>query len=163
MTRQRTDPQRVTASGPGRPSKNAALGVNRRTRLVLFAGLALVVGTLAIGLVISRVAGPAKSDANAVGVRVSMEGFNPAQLTVAAGSVVNIDLIDPDSSMHSDGGGVHSFHIDALNVHEKVQPLTDLVFSFQAPTAPGTYGYYCDTCCGGKENPSMNGTLTVTA
>ena len=65
--------------------------------------------------------------------------------------------------MHADGGGVHSFHIDSLNVHQKVQPESDLVFSFTAPTTPGTYDFYCDTCCGGKENPAMHGILTVTA
>ncbi len=125
--------------------------------------IALLVGGAAIGLVVTRLAGPAASDVTAIRVVASMGGFEPAVLIATAGSEIKVDLIDSDTSMHADGGGVHSFHIDSLNVHQKVQPESDLVFSFTAPTAPGTYDFYCDTCCGGKENPSMQGTLTVTA
>jgi hypothetical protein len=33
---------------------------------------------------------------------------------------------------------------------------------FTIPTStPGTYAWYCDMCCGGKENPSMIGRLTI--
>jgi heme/copper-type cytochrome/quinol oxidase subunit 2 len=31
------------------------------------------------------------------------------------------------------------------------------------PAAPGEYDIYCDTCCGGKESPTMHGTLLVEA
>jgi hypothetical protein len=37
------------------------------------------------------------------------------------------------------------------------------VFEFTAPANAGTFTWYCDICCGGKENPSMQGKLTVTA
>ena len=68
-----------------------------------------------------------------------------------------------DTSMHSDGGGRHQFAIDALGIDWKVGPLSSKVFEFTAPSAAGTYTWYCDICCGGKENPSMQGKLTVTA
>ncbi|MBI3460116.1 cupredoxin domain-containing protein, partial [Candidatus Acetothermia bacterium] len=29
------------------------------------------------------------------------------------------------------------------------------------PTKPGTYEFYCNICCGGKANPSMQGKLIV--
>jgi heme/copper-type cytochrome/quinol oxidase subunit 2 len=125
--------------------------------------ISLLVGGAAIGLVATRLAGPAASDVTAIRVEASMGGFDPGVLTATVGSEIKIDLIDRDTSMHADGGGVHSFHIDSLKVHQTVQPESDLVFSFSAPTAPGTYDFYCDTCCGGKENPAMHGTLTVTA
>ena len=163
MTRHTTDsdvPARPRSSGPVGP---AVLRGHGRLRLAAFAVIALFVGGAAVGLVVSRLAGPSASDVSAVPMVASMAGFDPAALTVKAGSVVKIDLIDRDTSMHADGGGVHSFHIDSLNVHQKVQPESDLVFSFTAPTTPGTYDFYCDTCCGGKENPAMHGILTVTA
>ena len=31
----------------------------------------------------------------------------------------------------------------------------------RARPTPGTYDIYCDTCCGGKDSPTMHGTLTV--
>ena len=161
MSRQ-SHPQRPESGRAGRRTSRTAAPAGRRLRLAIFGALALVVGGLAVNLVISRVSGPPASDTTAVGVKISMEGFRPANLTARVGTEVKLDLINPDSSMHTDGGGVHSFHIDSLDVHQKVQPLSDLVFSFTA-LQPGTYNFYCDTCCGGKENPSMNGTLTVTA
>jgi len=29
--------------------------------------------------------------------------------------------------------------------------------------APGEYAFYCDTCCGGKDNPAMQGILKIKA
>ena len=65
--------------------------------------------------------------------------------------------------MHSDGGGWHQFAVDALGINWKVGPLSSKVFTFTAPASAGRYAFYCDICCGGKENPSMQGELTVTA
>jgi len=44
----------------------------------------------------------------------------------------------------------------------KAPPLTSMVITIPAAPA-GEYAFYCDTCCGGKENPSMNGTLRMRA
>jgi heme/copper-type cytochrome/quinol oxidase subunit 2 len=35
--------------------------------------------------------------------------------------------------------------------------------SLPMPTEPGTYDIYCDTCCGGKQSPTMHGQLRVQA
>jgi heme/copper-type cytochrome/quinol oxidase subunit 2 len=37
------------------------------------------------------------------------------------------------------------------------------VVVFSAPTAPGEYDIYCDTCCGGKASPTMHGKIVVDA
>jgi len=92
-----------------------------------------------------------------------MGGFEPRSLTVKAGQAVKVELASMDNSMHSDGGGWHQFAIDELGIDWKVGPLSSKVFEFTAPAAAGTYTFYCDICCGGKENPSMQGKLTVTA
>jgi Heme/copper-type cytochrome/quinol oxidases, subunit 2 len=162
MTRQPSNTKTTASARPRRRPYRSAPRGDRRLRLAIFGVIALAVGSLAIGLVVSRVMGPPASDASAVGVKISMEGYSPAMISAKVGTEVKVDLINPDSSMHSDGGGIHSFHIDALNVHQTVQPLSDLVFGITA-MQPGTYDFYCDTCCGGKENPAMHGTLTVTA
>ena len=136
---------------------------SRPLRLALFAVISIVVGVGAIGLVISRLQGPAATDTAAIQVHASMGGFSPSALTVKAGQPVKIELSSMDNSMHSDGGGWHEFAIDALGIDWKVGPLSTQVFDFTAPTKVGTYNFYCNICCGGKENPSMQGTLTVTA
>ena len=145
------------------PADALASAIPRPLRLAAFAGIALLVASLAIGLVVSRLAGPAATDSAAIGVRASMGGFDPGALTVKAGETVRIELTSMDTSMHSDGGGRHQFAIDELGIDWQVGPLSSQVFELAAPTTPGTYTWYCDICCGGKENPSMQGTLTVEA
>lgn len=135
----------------------------RPLRLAAFAAVALLVGGLAIGLVVSRLQGPAATDTTAIGVRASMGGFEPGTLTVKPGQTVRIELTSLDTAYHSDGGGWHQFAIDELGVDWKVGPQSSEVFELTAPATPGTYSWYCDICCGGKENPSMRGTLTVAA
>lgn len=137
--------------------------LSRPLRWVIFAAVAAVVGIGAISLVVVRLMPPPVTDAAALQVRASMAGFDPPALTVKAGQPVKIEFASTDTSMHSDGGGWHQFAVDDLDIDWKVGPESSKVFTFTAPTAPGTYAYYCDVCCGGKENPSMQGTLTVTA
>lgn len=132
-------------------------------RLAAFAVIALVVGGVAIGLIVTRLQGPGATDTAAIQVHANMGGFDPPALTVTAGQTVKVELSSMDTSMHSDGGGWHQFAIDALGIDWKVGPLSSEVFEFTAPSTPGTYPWYCDICCGGKENPSMQGELTVTA
>lgn len=137
--------------------------VPRWARIGIFASIALVVGVVAVNLVVGRLQPPGVPEAGALQVHASMDGFDPDQLTVKAGQVVKLQLASMDTSMHSDGGGWHEFAIDALKVDFKVGPESSQVFTFTAPSTPGDYQFYCDICCGGKENPSMQGKLTVTA
>ena len=144
------------------PSASLASALPRPLRLAAFGAVALLVAGLAIGLVVTRLAGPAPTDAAAIQVHASMGGFDPVALRVNAGQRVKIELASMDTAAHADGGGWHQFAIDELGVDWKVGPLSSEVFDLAAPATPGTYTWYCDICCGGKENPSMQGKLTVT-
>ncbi len=168
--RSRTTHPTVTPPSAGRrteaaePGRRATLGLaSRPLRFAAFAVIALAVGAAAIGLVVTRLQGPAATDTAAIQVHASMGGFDPPALTVKAGQTVKVELSSMDSSMHSDGGGWHQFAIDALGINWKVGPESSKVFEFTAPAGAGTYSWYCDICCGGKANPSMQGKLTVTA
>jgi len=113
-------------------------------------------------------AGAVTTAANATGapadatLRIDMAGFTPPDLDLAAGRAVRLRIVNPDNSHHTDGGGVHGFAVPALGVDVKVPPLTTMVIAIPAAAA-GEYAFYCDTCCGGKENPSMNGTIRMRA
>ncbi len=137
--------------------------LSRPVRLAIFGVIALLVGGAAIGLVVTRLAGPAATDAAALQVHASMGGFDPPALSVKAGQRVKVELSSMDSSMHSDGGGWHQLAIDALGINWKVGPESSTVFEFTAPATAGTYSWYCAICCGGKATPSMQGQLPVTA
>lgn len=95
-------------------------------------------------------------------MRVDMSGFVPKELSVPAGRPVRLMLVNPDDSMHSDGGGVHGFTVPKLGIDLQVPPLTNMVITLPAAEA-GDYAFWCDTCCGGKENPAMQGVLRVRA
>ena len=95
-------------------------------------------------------------------VTVDMAGFHPANLTATAGQPMQIQIINPDSSMHSDGGGWHELAIPELGIDAKIGPRSDKTIDILA-AEQGEYAFYCDVCCGGKENPSMQGVLKVTA
>ncbi len=160
LTGTRPFPWRQASKPAGSASRTFS---SRPIRLAAFAVIALVVGGVAIGLVVSRLQAPGGTDAMAVQVHASMGGFDPPALTVKAGQTVKVELSSMDTSFHSDGGGWHQFAIDALGLNWKVGPESSEVFEFTAPAAAGTYSWYCDICCGGKENPAMQGELTVTA
>ena len=154
-----TRPARKRATAQSAPQRR----LPRWLRIGAFAGIAIVVGIVAVSLVIGRLQPPGTPEAGALQVHASMDGFDPNQLTVKTGEQVKLQLASMDTSMHSDGGGWHEFAIDALKVDFKVGPESSQVFTFTAPSTPGTYEFYCDICCGGKANPSMQGKLTVTA
>ncbi|HXF82238.1 MAG TPA: cupredoxin domain-containing protein [bacterium] len=94
-------------------------------------------------------------------VVVSMAGFEPPNLRVSAARDVVLTFINPDSQFHVDGGGWHQFRIETLNVDVRIAPRSQKTVNL-GRIPPGTYVFYCDLCCGGKENPSMRGTLEVT-
>jgi cytochrome c oxidase subunit 2 len=95
-------------------------------------------------------------------VTVDIAGFHPANLTATAGRPMQIQIINPDSSMHSDGGGWHELAIPELGINARIAPRSDKTVDIPA-TAAGEYAFYCDVCCGGKENPSMQRVPKVTA
>lgn len=133
-------------------------GRRRSWQFGLLAGAILLI---ALFLVFRSVQPPAGSAGPGVEVRANMGGFSPRELRAEAGQPLTIILINEDNPFHSDGGGKHNFIIEALGVQQVVDPEKTLTFTFTTDK-PGEYDFYCDICCGGKENPNMHGRLVVT-
>jgi cytochrome c oxidase subunit II len=93
-------------------------------------------------------------------VLISMSGFTPPTIEMNAGEKMAIELVNLDNNMHSDGGGWHQFASDELDFNYKVAPEKKKVIELTVDK-PGVYSFYCDVCCGGKENPSMQGKIVV--
>lgn len=129
---------------------------------ILFIMIILAIFSSAAYLVMSKTASLEPEDKDAIRMTISMAGFEPNVIRAKAGETVRINLINPDNSMHTDGGGIHNFLLSAglARVNVTLAPESQKVFTF-TPTQPGEYHWYCDSCCGGKENPSMHGTLIV--
>ena len=129
---------------------------------ILFVVIVIAIFSSAAYIVMSRTVSQEPLDKDAIKMTITMSGFEPNVIRAKVGEPVKINLINPDSSMHTDGGGVHNFLLSAglANVNVTLQPESQKVFTF-TPTQAGEYHWYCDSCCGGKENPSMHGTLIV--
>ncbi len=97
---------------------------------------------------------------NVIDVTADMGGFDMKLIRVKVGQPVTIRLTSLDNSMHTDGGGKHQWAVDELAVSIIAPPEGSSYATF-TPTKAGTYIYYCDICCGGRANPTMQGTLIV--
>jgi plastocyanin len=133
-----------------------------RVRLTAFAGLVLatlVAGSyLAFGDFLNRPEAPA----GVIQVQSSMAGFTPSEIRVKAGSTVTLDWWTHDGALHLEGG-VHTLIAPELGLYEELAAESRRMVTWQVPDRPGTFVMYCDTCCGGKESPSMWGTIVIEA
>ena len=101
-------------------------------------------------------------DANTqvVNIQAGMDGFDMQEIRVKLGETVKVNLRSLDNQYHTDGGGKHQFAIDELGINIVAQPESVASGTFVASKA-GTFTFFCDICCGGKANPTMNGKLIV--
>lgn len=97
---------------------------------------------------------------NVIDVKADMAGFDLKLIRLKAGEPVTVRLTSLDNSHHTDGGGKHQWAVDELGVSIVAPPEGSNYATF-TPEKPGTYTYYCDICCGGRANPTMQGTLIV--
>ncbi|MEW6046827.1 MAG: cupredoxin domain-containing protein [Bacillota bacterium] len=137
-----------------------APGIGRGVRVTLL--IALSGAILGTGVWLSLPRAPARSGDADFELVVTMGGFSPRQLKARAGRPARLRLVNPDSPYHADGGGVHGFTVPDLGIDVQVPPHSTMEIDLPA-AAPGEYPFYCDTCCGGKENPFMQGVLKVEA
>jgi heme/copper-type cytochrome/quinol oxidase subunit 2 len=99
---------------------------------------------------------------NVIDLEASMSGFDKTEIRVRVGRPVTIRLTSLDNKHHTDGGGKHQWAVDELGVDVIAQPESSNYVTF-TPEKAGTYTFYCDICCGGKANPTMNGQIVVEA
>ncbi len=178
MTKHRRVARRPTAVplNPGRASSHQASAAppkaghapggqgNRRLRLAAF-GL-LVFAIIGVGVVLAardlvgQRATPTTVDA--IPVQMSMAGFDPAVIHAKPGQTLSIDFWTTDAAPHLQRG-VHTWISPELGLNVELPAESRKQFSFTAPTTPGDYDFWCDSCCGGYESPTMHGILRVQA
>ena len=152
----------MTRHGTSNPQRHrsAAEPTPHRWRPIAFGAFAAVVlalgGILAFGDFIGRPDGVASAEP----VRMSMAGFEPQMIHAVAGEELSVELWTTDSALHLEGG-VHTLISDELGIYEELPAESRRTVTMQMPAEPGTYDIYCDTCCGGKDSPTMHGRLHV--
>ncbi len=134
----------------------------QRVRSVAFA--VVVVGVLALAgyFLVSAFSRPKVEpmSGKVIDIAASMSGFDQTEIRVKVGEPVTIRLTSLDNSHHTDGGGQHQWAVDELGVDVIAQPESSNYVTF-TPDKAGAYTFYCDICCGGKANPTMNGQIIV--
>jgi plastocyanin len=134
------------------------------SRWRLAALVAIVVGVLGAGLFLgfgdffNRPTG----GGGTISMQISMAGFAPQALEAAPGQTLTIDWWNQDNAMHLQNG-VHTLVSDQLGIHDSLPAESHKTITITAPASPGDYDFWCDSCCGGKESPTMHGTLRVRA
>jgi heme/copper-type cytochrome/quinol oxidase subunit 2 len=134
----------------------------KRLRALAFGVISVGVLALASYLLVSAFFKPAPPAmaGNVIDVTADMAGFDRKEIRVKAGEPVTVRLTSLDNSYHTDGGGKHQWAVDELGLSIVAPPEGSNYATF-TPDQPGTYTFYCDICCGGRANPTMQGTLIV--
>lgn len=136
----------------------------RRDRLARIAFGVIVVGVLGTGTILAFgdfLDRPAASDApGSITIQSSMAGFTPSVIRATAGTTVTLDWWTQDSVLHLERG-VHTMIAPELGLYEELPGEASRAIVWEVPDRPGTYDVYCDTCCGGKESPSMHGRIVI--
>ena len=123
---------------------------------IVVVGVLVVGGYLAFGDFLDR---PAAA-ADAIDVQSSMAGFTPSEIRVTAGTTVTLDWWTQDAAIHLQNG-VHTMISPELGLNEALPAESRTAVTFQVPDRPGTYDVWCDTCCGGKDSPTMHGKIVI--
>ena len=134
----------------------------QRIRAIAFAGIGITVLSLAGYFLVTAFLKPALPPmaGNVIDVAADMGGFDLKLVLLKVGQPVTVRLTSLDNSHHTDGGGKHQWAVDELGV-SIIAPPEGTNYATFTPTKAGTYTFYCDICCGGRANPTMQGTLIV--
>jgi plastocyanin len=131
-----------------------------KARPAIFGAIVIAViavgGYLAFGDFLNR---PAAA-AGTIDLQSSMAGFSPSVIRVKAGSTVTLSWWTQDAAVHLQGG-VHTMVAPALGLNEQLPAESRRAVTWRVPNTPGTYDVYCESCCGGKDSPTMHGKIVV--
>ena len=162
-----SEPNIAPVHGHTRRAQNieAQLAADRRARRLRGAAFGLIVvavlgaGIYLAGSVFLGQRGTT-TVAAAMPMRISMSGFDPQVIHAKPGETVKVDWWNTDGAMHLTNG-VHTLVSDTLGIRLELPAESRKTISIKAPMAAGDYDFWCDSCCGGKENSGMHGTLHV--
>jgi len=153
LAERRAERERIRAAtgASSNPARRVAFGAI--VAVVLAAG-----GYLAFGDFLNR---PAAAEGT-IDVQSSMAGFTPSEIHVKAGTTATLDWWTDDAAVHLQDG-VHTMVAPELGLNEALPAEGRRTVVWQVPDRPGTYDVYCETCCGGKDSPTMHGKIVIEA
>ena len=134
--------------------------INRLLRPLLFAGVVVAVLGAGVYFAFGNFLTRPAAAAGTISVQSSMAGFTPSEIRVKAGTTVTLDWWTEDAAMQLQGG-VHTMIAPDLGLDEALPAESRRAVSWNVPNKPGTYDVWCESCCGGKDSPTMHGKIVV--
>jgi len=150
----------MTTKVSARQAPRAQKTTFEKARPAVFGAIAVAVLTVGAYLAFGDFLNRPAAAAGTIDVQSSMAGFTPSEIRVKAGSTVTLDWWTQDASMHLENG-VHTMIAPDLGLIEALPAESRRTVTWQVPNAPGIYDVYCDSCCGGKDSPTMHGKIVV--
>ncbi len=151
----------MTEAIKGKVARKQTQQKKLRKEKILFATIVVVVlGVAGVLLFNAFYKPPLPVADNVIDVSADMSGFSMTEIRVKVDQPVTIRLRSLDNEHHTDGAGKHQWAVDDFNANV-IAPAEGTAMTTFTPTKTGTYVFYCDICCGGRANPSMNGKLIV--
>jgi len=150
----------MTTKVSARQAPRAQKTTFEKARPAVFGAIAVAVLTVGAYLAFGDFLNRPAAAAGTIDVQSSMAGFTPSEIRVKAGSTVTLDWWTQDASMHLENG-VHTMIAPDLGLIEALPAESRRTVTWQVPNAPGIYDVYCDSCCGGKDSPTMHGRIVV--
>lgn len=98
--------------------------------------------------------------AGTIDVQSSMAGFTPSEIRVKAGTTATLDWWTQDAAVHLQNG-MHTMVAPDLGLNESLPAEGRRTVTWLVPNRPGTYDVYCNSCCGGMDNPQMHGKIVI--
>lgn len=147
---------KATARRAARPQKTTFEQARPAIFVLVVVAVLAIGGYLAFGDFLNR---PAAA-VGTIDVQSSMAGFTPSEIHVRAGQTATLDWWTQDASMHLENG-VHTMVAPDLGLYEELPAESRRAVTWQVPDKPGTFDVYCESCCGGKDNPQMHGKIVV--
>lgn len=134
----------------------------RRDRLSKAAFGSVIVAVIGVGayLAFGDFLDRPAAAAGTISVQSSMAGFTPSEIRVKAGETVTLDWWTDDAAVHLQGG-VHTMVAPDLGLYEELPAESRTAVTWTVPDQPGTFDVYCETCCGGKDSPTMHGKIVI--
>ncbi len=156
---------RASGPAPAARSRRAAAATQSGPGKLRVLGFLVVVGAvLAGGLYFATnfmfASPPNPAASGAIDLGISMDGFSPKEIDARPGQVLTFNWWNSDEAMHLTNG-VHTLVSDALGVDFSLPAQSRETITITAPKSPGEYDFWCDSCCGGKDNPQMHARLVV--
>jgi cytochrome c oxidase subunit II len=141
-------------------ARESAAGRQEMFRRLGFVGVVLAVLAIGSFLAFGDFFNRPSAAIGTIDVQSSMAGFTPSTITVKAGTTATLSWWTDDAAPHLQGG-VHTMVAPDLGLDEALPAEGHRMISWNVPNKPGTYDVYCDSCCGGKDSPTMHGKIVI--